>query len=382
MKTILIFVDWFVPAYKAGGPIRSIEGFIYNLEKHFNIYVITRDRDLNSKKPFTNIECNTWINYGTNTKIMYLSPRNFLSQIYTIYNICDSINIDYIYTNSFFSFHFSIIPYFLYDFNFLRSKSILIAPRGELKSERLKIKYFKKRSYLTITKLFLGFYKKADWHATSTNEKSNIVEIFNPKKIITIPNLRKNELYKNIEHRKKKGLLKIVFISRIISYKNLFYALEIINNSFYKSKIHFDIYGPIEDVVYFKKCVTFAEEMNLNVNYLGEIENKNVKTTFSKYDLFFFPTLGENYGHVIAEALLAGCPILISDRTPWSNLESRNIGWDISLENKDKFVDVLTQMVNLDNTEFQDMKTKIFKYIETNINSKDSIYKYIDYFSI
>ena len=40
MKTILIFVDWFEPGYKGGGPIRSIAGFIHNLN-NFTINVVT-----------------------------------------------------------------------------------------------------------------------------------------------------------------------------------------------------------------------------------------------------------------------------------------------------------------------------------------------------
>ena len=35
------------------------------------------------------------------------------------------------------------------------------------------------------------------------------------------------------------------------------------------------------------------------------------------HDLFVFPTLGENFGHVIYESLMCGTPVLVSDNTPW-----------------------------------------------------------------
>jgi len=38
------------------------------------------------------------------------------------------------------------------------------------------------------------------------------------------------------------------------------------------------------------------------------------------YDAFIFPTLGENFGHVIIESLSAGCPVLCSDQTPWNDV--------------------------------------------------------------
>jgi glycosyltransferase involved in cell wall biosynthesis len=42
-----------------------------------------------------------------------------------------------------------------------------------------------------------------------------------------------------------------------------------------------------------------------------------VPGVFRQYDLFVFPTRGENFGHVIIESLSVGTPVLLSDRTPW-----------------------------------------------------------------
>ena len=49
---ILIFIDWFLPAYKAGGPIRSIANLVDNLHADFDFYIVTGDRDLGDKNPF------------------------------------------------------------------------------------------------------------------------------------------------------------------------------------------------------------------------------------------------------------------------------------------------------------------------------------------
>jgi glycosyltransferase involved in cell wall biosynthesis len=55
--------------------------------------------------------------------------------------------------------------------------------------------------------------------------------------------------------------------------------------------------------------------------------------------MFFFPTRGENYGHVIAESLSVGTPVLISDQTPWRELSSDGLGWDLPLEAADIFLE-------------------------------------------
>ena len=56
----------------------------------------------------------------------------------------------------------------------------------------------------------------------------------------------------------------------------------------------------------------------MTFSYRGELAPEAVRSTFARYDMFVFPTQGENFGHVIAESLSASCPVICSDETPWS----------------------------------------------------------------
>ena len=103
----------------------------------------------------------------------------------------------------------------------------------------------------------------------------------------------------------------------------------------------FDIYGPQEDPDYWRECQALIEVLpaHIRVNYCGNVMPEDVRRTFSDYDLFFFPTRGENYGHVIAESISAGTPVLLSDQTPWRDLESEGLGWDLPLRDPQAFAE-------------------------------------------
>lgn len=119
--------------------------------------------------------------------------------------------------------------------------------------------------------------------------------------------------------------------------KNLDFALNTL--ALTSKRIRFDIYGPLEDQNYWKECQAIIKKLpaTISVNYCGTVLPANVKATFGLYDLFLFPTRGENYGHVIAESFSTGTPVLLSDKTPWSDLESDGLGWNLSLENPAAF---------------------------------------------
>jgi glycosyltransferase involved in cell wall biosynthesis len=375
-KSILIMADWFEPGYRAGGPIRSIGGFVSNLKNEFNIYIVTRDRDLNGLEPYPNIKVDEWNKIDANLSIIYLSPNSILPNIV---NKLKGLSFDWMYLNSLFSFKFSIFPYFLVKMKIIKTANVVIAPRGETKKESLLVKPKKKKMYVFIAKA-IKFYKNTYWHATSIKELNDINTIFRNQKTLIAPNLRKIKIDTFEKKDKVSNSLKVIFLSRVISYKNLDYAIETFKG-FDVKNIQFDIYGPIEDTAYFKKCVKVSKNINhVIIEYKGELQHSEVMNVFSEYDLFFFPTKGENYGHVIAEALMAGCPILMSDQTPWNDIKENNAGWVFSLNDRKSFVNALNEMYLMDNEEFQKKRESVATYAKYKINRKETIQKYIEFF--
>ncbi len=101
-----------------------------------------------------------------------------------------------------------------------------------------------------------------------------------------------------------------------------------------QGKVELTIAGPIEDANYWQECMdTLSQQPNIEFSQVGSVPHSAIHDLLSKHHIFAPPTLGENFGHAIIEAFDAGLGVLISDRTPWRNLERYGAGWDISLEN-------------------------------------------------
>lgn len=348
---ILISVSYYLPGYKAGGPIRTLANLVDRLGDEFQFKIITADRDFGDTKPYPGIKIGNWNRVGK-AEVFYTSPkRRSLSNFRKL--LC-STGYDVLYLNSFFSPHFTIKTLLLMRLCLIPDRPLVIAPRGEFSPGALGLKSLKKRVYLLAAKTF-GLYRGVLWQASSEYEEADIRRWFGRDvAVIVAPNLppmlhSADELPPKDE--KIKGNLKIIFLSRISRKKNVDGALKMLRGL--KGQVQFNIYGPMEDKVYWSMCQKIISSLpeNIEVRYCGSVEHDQVGVVMREHDLFFLPTLGENFGHVILEAFVAGCPVLLSDQTPWRGLEKKGVGWDLPLESQQRLQAVLQKCVDMDQYE-------------------------------
>ncbi|MFF2857047.1 glycosyltransferase family 4 protein [Peribacillus sp. NPDC058002] len=371
-QKVLICAGYYIPSIKGGGPIQSIKNLVNNLSERVDFYIVAADRDLGDDKPFDNLIIDEWIQVG-DAKVFYTDLSRLTWR--KTANVINSVDYDVIYLNSFFSYKFSTVPVLLSKCKRIPRKQIVLAPRGQFSPGALGLKSGKKKLYIKMAKA-LGLYKDITWHATAETEKKDIESIFGHKANIKIgnnltANYKELKYNKNIE--KNKSELKIVFISRIHPKKNLKKAIEFLKAI--QGKIEFNIYGPLEDKVYWSECEKAIESLpkSIQVSYKGAIDHDNIMEIFKEHHIFLFPTLGENFGHVISEALIGGCPVIISDQTPWRELEKKQVGWDIKLTDENVFSEVLQKCVNLDNKEYQEISKNAFEYGKQTSNNVEDI---------
>ncbi len=343
---ILVFVGYYLPGYKAGGPLRTIANMVEHLGQDFDFWIVTRDRDQGDIDSYVNVPIGRWVSLGK-AHVYYCH-----SQQHTISGFAKIINKtphDVLYLNSFFDPLYTLKPLLARFLGKLPNKPLLLAPRGEFSKGAIKLKQLKKKIYIRLSRL-LGMYNGILWHASSEHEAEDIQRMFPhlkdtilialdlPAKIVAIS----SEV--NLHHlsgMNDDSVLRIIFLSRISPKKNLDFALKILGKV--SCNVIFDIYGPLEDITYWEKCLTMIQALrhNIKTEYRGVVLPDDIGATFASYDLFLFPTHGENYGHVIAEALTVGTSVLLSDQTPWRNLRREQLGWDLSLEYINEFVSVI-----------------------------------------
>jgi glycosyltransferase involved in cell wall biosynthesis len=369
---IAVLIDWYLPGTKAGGPVRSVHSLLKLLSGIYDFYVITLNRDLGSNTPYPDIIPNELF-HNEGISYYYFSPEKVHSA--RMLDLIREINPGLIYLNSFWSFRFSI--------DLVRLKSsgkikapVLLAPRGMLGKGALGLKPLKKRTFLAVAKLF-GWYKHVTFHATQEQEKKDILREYPRAVILTAPNLNSASAAGN-NSSKLPGEIRLFFLSRISEVKNLHYALEILKDVPPEFSVIYDIYGNNENHEYWNRCSHLIEKLppNVKVSLKGELPFNEVQEVIGRYHALLLPTLNENYGHSIVESLLSGCPVIISDQTPWTDVQDHGAGYALPLQDKQAFLRAIMELAGQNDQDFSLRSKAAINYISEKINLQEILLQY------
>lgn len=326
MAKVLIFCDFYSPGFKAGGPITTIRSATYRLRNDHRFQIVTRDRDLGDRTPYPCAPSHgRWTRVG-DAEVLYLGPSDIGVLAYE--RLIRAEQPDLIYVNSFHSPSFALKP-LIARRRVNPSLPLIVAPRGELAPSALDLKRWRKRLYrmaVTVTGLLDG----AVVQASSADEAADIGRVLGnslpiavapdmPTPIAPMPTRR------NV---KRAGSASLVFLGRISPMKNLDWLLGVL---YPLEQIQLDVYGPTEDENYWAKCMRIARGSSALIRAHGPLRPGDVTSVLAEADALVLPSLGENFGQVVPEALAAGCPVLISDRTPWRAVADHKSGWYLPL---------------------------------------------------
>ncbi len=214
----------------------------------------------------------------------------------------------------------------------INSAQLIIAPRGMMSPWAWRHNRWKKK----LAQSWIhpeAMNKATGWHATSTQEADDIRSHGFTQPICISPNSvtaptsgqidEAREHWTNIcpevEHRPVA-----LFYSRFHRKKRI---LELI-----------DLWLKIAPAQWLLLVVGIPEEYtvddlasyvqrNSGADRVKVYSGVNVPVPYPVASLFLLPSHSENFGLVIAEAMAHGVPALVTDQTPWLEVNKRNCGW-------------------------------------------------------
>ena len=347
---ILCALRHYLPGHLSGGPVRSLSNLIDALGDSFEFRVVCLDRDLGVDEPYRGIETGAWRRMGK-AQVMHLPPRIGAARAWP--RILREAKPDALYLNSFFDPWFSIVPSTI-----ARASKIpiVLAPRGELSQGALRVKRRKKDLTLRVLR-GVSLHARTIWHASSSSEMADIRRSLGTSADVEVAsNIITASSGPHAVTPKVAGALRLMFLGRIARIKNLLTAIRLVARA--GGPLRLDIWGPLEDVEYARECRAAAENVpdDVEVQWCGDVPHEDVTRRMAHYDAVLLPTLGENFGHVIFEALSSGLPVVISDQTPWRGLKEHGVGADVSLDDEDGFVREIRHLRDMGEAEFAAMR--------------------------
>ena len=326
---VMAVAQYFLPGYKAGGPVRTLSNLTRLLGDEVEFAMLTGDRDIGDAEPYPDVARDAWTERD-GIAVRYVSPG--ARSLDALEAALREREYDVLYLNSLWSV-FTRRVLLLRRLGRLPDRPVVLAPRGELAAGALRQKTERKLAFLAFAHA-AGLLRGVVWQATSEAEVRDIVRWARPRAPALLapnPSLPFQGGGALARPPKAPGELRAIFLARVCRSKNLLDALEALREV--EGRVTFDIYGTLEREDYWARCrhAIAALPANVACAYHGPVLPDRVEETLSRYHVFLLPTVGENFGHGVVEAMRAGCPPLISDRTPWRGLAAARAGWDVPL---------------------------------------------------
>jgi glycosyltransferase involved in cell wall biosynthesis len=370
-KKIFITIDWFDPAYKAGGPVVSIIKLIENLYDQFDFFILTGSQDYGDTEEIDGLITNQWLDWKGMAKVYYLS-KDKRSRA-SVFAILDESAADVYYIQGVFSRYFSIYP--LIWWHQAKQEKAIVATRGMFHTSALQVKRFKKLLFLYLARI-MGWYHHVYFHSTNPEETAQLKKILGREATYIEASNFPRLLAFNEHKNKTDRVLKILNVARISPEKNTLFLLDSLQHVI--GEVTVTIVGNYADSGYFQQFLRKRDSLppNVKVNYIGHKPIHELPEFYATHDIFVMPTTGENFGHAIIEALSAGLPCLISKNTPWNGLEESSAGFNLDFDSE-KYSEMIDFYFNMTQKEYHQASLSARQYAEDRVNIEKTKEAYI-----
>ena len=344
----------FYPATFYGGPISATWDLSKKLaSKGVEIYVSTTNANGSNK---LDVERNIFLKKQDNIFVKYYNEQIINKLSFTfIFGIWNDIKkSDVVYIR--YLFHYTVL--FSLIFGVFQNKKLIICPRGSFSNFTLlnKLSFIKS---LWIRLFISPFSNKIIWQASSYLEEKDIKRNFPEAKIEIINDGVDFNSFQHSVSISKELLLYKFAKQKFETVSNLFFSMgrlhkikrfDVLIDAFLKFlKKNKDAKlliagGDDGDKEYLEQKISNLRIYN-SVFLIGEIGFLDKKLLLNNCDYFTLASEFESFGIVVAEALACGKPIVLSNKTPWKDLEINNCGI-LADNDKESFFNAFVKIVH------------------------------------
>lgn len=218
----------------------------------------------------------------------------------------------------------------------------VVSPRGMLSDWALQHHSWKKK---LVWRLFQqhALQTAAGFHITSQQEAEEVRQVGLTQPVAVIPNGL--DLPREMPARKRVGPPQALFLSRVHRKKGIVELLRgwsaaanagdpspqpspLGRGEGAGADWQLVIAGPDEGG-YLAEVKAEVKRLGLQdaVSFAGPVDDNAKWQLYADADLFVLPSLSENFGIVVAEAMAAGLPVITTTGTPWQVLRDQQMGW-------------------------------------------------------
>ena len=214
------------------------------------------------------------------------------------------------------------------------------------------------------------------WHATSQAEVTAIRELNYHQPICLSPNgvipplpdtlQEGREFWMNLDPTLRDDRVAL-FYSRFHRKKRIIECMDAwqqVNPSGWKLLVI-----GIEDEFTAKELSDYAARMGGAKSGIRIHEGSQRPTPYGCADLFLLPSWSENFGIVVAEALAAGVPAIVTEGSPWSEIPTHDAGWFVPWS---EFIETLDHATQLPSHELDAMGDRGQQWMVSDFSWKKS----------
>ncbi|MBX3286169.1 MAG: glycosyltransferase family 4 protein, partial [Actinobacteria bacterium] len=329
LRRLLVVSQYWEPAELAGGA-RSTARVVAALGDDVETWVVAGDRDVGDLEPWPALEPG-WQQRRGRVRVQHQAWDRGAGR--RVADAVAEVEPDLVYLPSLFA-PGSLAVLWRRAVGRLRVP-VVVAPEGELHPGALAHHAGRKRAVVVLVRA-AGLGRRLWWRAADDAETEHLRAALGRRTRVRVaPDLHDPPQpvpATALDRPKVPGSARVVLLGSIVPKKGPSRALELLWPL--RHQVRVDLYGPAVDADEWGRCRAILDRVEPEVAWAahGPVGHAEVPGILAAADLLVLPTLGENYGYALAEALEAGCPVLTSDQTPWRDLAADGCGWDLPLD--------------------------------------------------